>query len=350
MPPESGQAHSLRMPGEWERHAATWMAWPRDAEFYGERLPGVENVFTQMICALSEGETVKLLVADKKAENRVADILDRAGANMARVAFYLADYQDVWMRDYGPTFIEDKGPDAAAGRKAWVKWRYDGYNNKFPELLRDDDVFFALKDSIRAKMKNAEISFEGGAIDANGHGTILTTRQCALDSRNGGEKTQEEMNTVFNEMLGAENAVWLNQGLVNDHTDGHIDEVARFASPGKILVGHEDDPKDENYERLAENYTILEDATDAEGNKFELVKLPMPHMRYDDSSKAPVSYANFYIGNTVVLVSVFRDANDTKAIEILKSCFPGREVVPIDCRDLIYGGGAIHCVTQPEFE
>ena len=252
---------------------------------------------------------------------------------------------DVWIRDYGPTFVKNEN------EKAWVKWLYNGYN-KFPELLKDNEVFVNLKDKIDFEMHDAGISLEGGAIETNGLGTFLTTRECLIENRHLG--TEEEINSILNKFLGTTNVIWLGKGLVNDHTDGHVDDIVRFVSPSKILCAYEDDTKDENYERLIENYKILENAVDQDGKKFEIIKLPMPHINFSDGDKnhsnmkAPVSYANFYIGNKVVLVPTFNDPNDEKALVIIKSCFPDREVVDLDCRDLIYGGGALHCITQQE--
>ena len=194
---------------------------------------------------------------------------------------------------------------------------------------------------------------EGGAIDVNGMGTLLTTEECLAQHRNKG-KTKENIENIFKEMLGVKNTIWLNKGLYNDHTDGHIDEVARFVNPSKILCNYEENREDENYERLKENFEILENSLDQDGNRFKIIKLPMPHMYYINGNKehsgkkAPVSYTNFYIGNKTVLMSLFNDENDEKAISIIKSCFPDKEVVSIDCTDLIYGGGAIHCITQQE--
>jgi agmatine deiminase len=202
-------------------------------------------------------------------------------------------------------------------------------------------------------MRSIDMAMEGGAIDTNGVGSLLTTEECLVLNRNP-QKTKEETEEILKEATGASNVIWLNKGLFNDHTDGHIDEVARFVSPSKIVCAFEDDVSDENYERLVENFKILENSVDQNGNKFEVIKIPMPHMVYEDGdkehngNKAPVSYANFYIGNKIVLMSLFNDPNDEKAISIIKSCFLDREVVGIDCRDLIYGGGAIHCITQQE--
>ena len=335
------------MPGEWEKHSATWLAWPNDDDFFGERIRNIEQGYLKMIKALHEHELVKVLALDAKNEERIRGKMSEVGIDLLKIIFFHANNVDVWIRDYGPIFVKNDG------EKAWVKFDYDGYGGKFPELLPDNNVFLKLKDSINFKMLESSLSLEGGAIDSNGKGTLLTTEECLLEHRNQG-KTKEENEKILGEFLGAKNIIWLKKGLVNDHTDGHIDEVARFVSPSKIVCAYEDDIADENYERLKENYKILVNALDQDGNKFEVIKLPMPHMRYDagendfNGKKAPVSYTNFYIGNKIVLVSIFNDPNDAKAMEIIKSCFPDREVVGIDSSDLIYGGGAIHCITQQE--
>jgi agmatine deiminase len=337
----------FRMPGEWEQHSATWLAWPNDDDYFEDKIKNVEKIYLEIVKNLHEGELVKLLVLDDKEENRIKVLMKDFGIDLSKIIFFHAKYFDVWMRDYGPMFIK-KGT-----YKYWVKWVYDGYGGKFPELFSDNNLFIDLKKSIDAIMISNDIVLEGGAIDPNGQGSILTTEECLLENRNK-EITKEENNLFLNKFIGANNVIWLKKGLLNDHTDGHIDEIARFVSPTKIVCAYEDDKTNENYERLNDNYEVLKNAVDQDGNKFEVIKLPMPHMYYDEGDKehhgkqAPVSYCNFYIGNKVVLVSVFNDKNDEKAIEIMKSCFPGREIVGIDCRDLIYGGGAIHCITQQE--
>jgi len=335
------------MPAEWERHSATWLAWPNDDDYFGERMKRVENIYLEIIKALHSDELIKLLVPSKEKEEKVKGMLKTAEIDLTQVIFYQADYVDVWMRDYGPIFVkkEDGG--------AWIKWEYDGYGGKFPELLPDNKVFLNLKNFIKHKMVKTGFVLEGGAIDSNGQGVFLTTKECLIEKRNLGE-TKEENERMLGKFLGAKKVLWLNKGLVNDHTDGHIDEVARFMAPDKILCSFEENPADENFSRLKENLEILENATDENGNKFGIIKIPLPHMYYEKvdkefgGKKAPVSYVNFYIGNKTVLVSLFDDPNDGKALEIIKACFPGKEVVGINCRDLIYGGGAIHCITGQE--
>lgn len=337
------------MPAEWEKHSATWLAWPNDDDYFGDKIKNIENIYLKIVKNLHEGEMVKILVLDQKEEDRIKIIMGTSGFDLSKIVFYYAKYTDVWIRDYGPMFVKE------GSEKNWVKWKYDGYGGKFPELLGDNDVFTELKHSINFKMHSADFVLEGGAIDSNGGGIILTTEECLIENRNKG-KSKQENNEFLEKYIGAEKIIWLKKGLLNDHTDGHIDEVARFVSKNKILCSFEDDENNENYARLSENYNFLKEATDQDGNKFEVVKLPVPHMHYEEGDKdhhgkqAPVSYANFYVGNKVVLVSTFNDPNDEKAISILEKCFPDRKIIGIDARDLIYGGGAIHCITQQEPE
>ncbi len=347
MSEENLKGNNFIMPAEWEKHRATWLAWPNDADYFGERIKNIEKIYLQMILALHTGEFIKLLVLDEEMEKKVRSLMIEMGIDLNKIIFYQTEYVDVWMRDYGPTFVKNKD------EKAWVKWQYDAYGKKFPELFKDDEIFLNLSDKVGFEMLKAEIAMEGGAIDSNGQGTILTTEECLIEHRNL-EKNKEYIETSFKNFLGARRILWLKKGLVNDHTDGHIDEVARFVGSQKIVCAYEDNTEDENYERLAENFKILESSSDQDGNKFEVIKLPMPHMYFDKvnkefgGKKAPVSYANFYIGNEVVLASIYGDENDTKALAVLEACFPNKKVLGINCRDLVYGGGAIHCITQQE--
>ncbi|MFA6520239.1 MAG: agmatine deiminase family protein [Candidatus Paceibacterota bacterium] len=335
------------MPAEWEKHSATWLAWPNDDDYFEDRIKNIEKIYLKMISALHTDEIIKLIVLNQETQNRVSTLLQEGGVDLSKIVFYQVEYVDVWIRDYGPTFIKNNS------EKAWVKWHYNNYGEKFPELTKDNEVFLNLKEKLGLKMYDAVIAMEGGAIEVNGQGSVLTTEECLIVNRNLGS-SKEDTEAVFKKTIGAKNIIWLNKGLVNDHTDGHIDEVARFVSPSKIVCGYEEDNTDDNYERLQENFKILENAVDQDGKKFEVIKLPMPHMYYEDGEKkhngqkAPVSYTNFYIGNKVILMPLFDDINDAKAVQIIKDCFPDRNVVGIDCRELIYGGGAFHCITQQE--
>lgn len=314
----------FRMGAEWENHEAVWLAWPYDTITFGslnekeekintERLGIVENIFREIIKALTDSEEVRLLKRDD------------------------VDYADVWTRDYLPTFVKNK-----ENKNVAIKWIYNAYGEKFAGLLKDNDVWAFVNKKLNIETVETGVVLESGAIESNGSGVLITTEEC-MSSRN---LSREESELIFLKYLGISKVIWLKKGLVNDHTDGHIDELARFVSPSKILCAFENDEKEENYERLVENFNILENAVDQNGNKFEIVKLPMPHMKYSNGKKAPASYTNFYISNKVVLAPTFKDSNDDKALQIIQSCFPERKVIPIDCSELIYGGGALHCITQ----
>lgn len=337
---------SVRMPAEWEPHNAVWLAWPYDEITFGSlnqknneintsRLAKVEKVFVKIIDELQAGEQVKLIVRDK---NINPDIESRA-------EIIEADYADVWTRDYMPSFVKNEN-----GKLVATKWTYNAYGEKFSGLIKDNNVWEEINKKFKIPTFNPNIVMESGAIDVNGSGVLLTTEQCLLSPSRNPSLSKKDIENIFAKNLGISKVIWLKEGLVNDHTDGHVDEIARFVSSSKILCAYEDDSSEENFKILNDNYEFLKNSKDENGNSFEIIKLPMPHMIYNNGVKAPASYANFFIGNKVVLASTYNDPNDEKALAIIQSCFPDRKVVGIDCSELIYGGGALHCITQQEPE
>lgn len=334
------------MPAEWENHSATWLAWPFDETTFPDRIPQAEAVFVEMITALHASETVKLLVLNDAMRIRVAALLKKSGVDSKKIDFQVTKFADVWTRDYGPIVLRNND----GKRKGWVKWAYNAYGKAddpyFAPVLIDNDVFDHI--SLPGQKFEPGIVLEGGAIEVNGRGVCLTTEQCLLNPNRNPNLSKRDMEKYLADYLGVTKTIWLKEGLVNDHTDGYIDEIARFVGPNRIVCAYEDDEADENFAILCDNYRVLKNATDGKGKPFEIIKLPMPHMQYDDRTKAPVSYCNFYIANKVVLAATFNDTNDAKALEILKSLFPNRKVVGIDCSEIIYGGGAIHCMTQQQ--
>ena len=313
----------MNMPAEWEKHTATWLAWPYDPITFPNRVEKVEKVFATIIHHLQHNELINLLVLNKDMKQRATELL-----YSHKIIFHTVDYADVWIRDYGPIFLKNNS--------ACVKWKYDAYGKKFPDLLKDDKVFYKIKLN---SMLTPNIIMEGGAIEVNGHGTLITTEQCLLNRNPHLNKQQIE--NYLKKYLGVTKIIWLKKGIINDHTDGHIDEIARFVNKNTILVAYEQYPNDPNFEILNNNFNILQ-------NSFNLVKLPMPKINYDDGKRAPASYANFYIANKIVLVPQFNDKNDKIALDIIQSQFPKRKAIGIDCTDLIYGGGTIHCITQQQ--
>jgi len=342
---KSENKQSYRMPAEWEPHSAIWLAWPYDEVTFPGRVEKAEAAFVNMLGAIHASERAELLVLDEDMKERARSMLTAAGIDMHRIHFHVTDYADVWLRDTGPIFVKD-----STGKTVITKWLFNAWGNKFPELLKDAAIPEKIAEWKGIPVEEPQIIIEGGAIDVDGGGVCLTTEQCLLNENRNPGKSKADVEKYLGEYLGIRKTVWLREGLVNDHTDGHIDELARFVAPGRIVCAYEDDPGDENYGTLRANYKTLTEATDTNGKPFDVVKLPMPHLRYDDGLKAPVSYTNFYIGNTVVLAPTFGDENDGEALEILRGCFPGREVIGIDCSDIIYGGGAVHCMTQQQPE
>ena len=341
----SENKQSYRMPAEWEPHSAIWLAWPYDEVTFPARVEKAEAAFVKILGAIHMSEKAEILVLDEDMKERAYGMLAAADIDMRRIQFHVTDYADVWLRDTGPIFVKD-----GSGKTVITKWLFNAWGNKFPELLKDSSIPDKIGEWKNLHVERPAIIIEGGAIDVNGQGVCLTTEQCLLNENRNPGKTKADIEKYLGEYLGIRKTVWLKEGLVNDHTDGHIDELARFVATGKIVSAYEDDPDDENYGTLQANYKTLTEAADANGKPFDVVKLPMPHVRYDDGQKAPVSYTNFYIGNSVVLAPTFGDENDGEALEILRGLFPGREVAGIDCSDIIYGGGALHCMTQQEPE
>ncbi|MGA2198344.1 MAG: agmatine deiminase family protein [Nitrososphaerales archaeon] len=328
------------MPAEWERHQATWLAWPKDPLTFPEAIVGkVEETYRSMVVALASGERVDLLVDDDAMERRVSAFI---GDNR-NVRFHRIRTADVWMRDYGPIFVR-KGE----GGLAATKWRFNAWGNKYDELLADNYAGMEVARAADVEILEPGLVLEGGSIDTNGRGTCLTTRQCLLNANRNPQFTKEEIEGFLKRYLGFRNFVWLRDGIVGDDTDGHIDDIARFVSAGKVVCMVEDDPEDENYRALKQNLELLKSGKDEEGRDLEVIPVSMPRKRVGGDERLPASYANFYIGNSVVLVPTFEDANDGQALKKIADAFPGRRVLGINCESLVYGFGGIHCVTQQQ--
>lgn len=334
---------NYRMPAEWEPHSAVWLAWPYDEDTFPDRVLKAEAVFVDIIKSIHLSEQVELIVLNEKMKDRAAELITKSGADSSKINFHMTEYADVWIRDYGPIFVKDN-----SGKIIITNWIFNSWGNKFPELLIDGEIPGKISTWKSIPSADVDLVLEGGAIEVNGQGICLATEQCLLNKNRNPVITKDGIEQFLQNYLGIRKTIWLKEGLTNDHTDGHIDELARFISPQKIVCAFEENEDDENYEILQNNYKILKEATDINGNPFELIKLPIPHMNYEDGTKAPVSYTNFYIGNKVVLAPIFNDENDSAALEILKTCFTGREIVGIDCSDIVYGGGALHCITQQQ--
>ena len=336
-----------RMPAEWQRHTATWLTWPKDPETWPDRVPLVEEIFLQMMAALAPYEIVNLLVDDEAAEASVRARLAFPGAE--NIYFHQITTVDSWIRDYGPNFLISE----TAGL-AYNDWIFNAWGNKYEELKQDDAIPARLQSFLNVPRFEPGIVMEGGSIEVNGAGCVLTTEQCLLNLNRNPYLTRQEIEQHLKNYLGVGKVLWLGEGIVGDDTDGHIDDIARFVASDVIVCALEDDPEDANYKLLQDNLHRLQRMTDVTGSGFEIVTLPMPGVVGGASTdkrnldRLPASYANFYIANDVVLAPMFGHANDARALETLQRLFSNRRVVGINCEPLVWGMGTIHCVTQQQ--
>ena len=337
------------MPAEWHRHRATWLTWPKDPETWPDRVPQVQEIFLQMMAALAPHEIVNLLVDDHETGASVRRRFTFPDAENIRC--HQIQTVDSWIRDYGPNFLlNDKGG------LAYNDWIFNAWGNKYEELKKDDSIPANLASLSKVPRFEPGIVMEGGSIEVNGAGCVLTTEQCLLNPNRNPHLSKDEIEQYLKNYLGAQRVLWLGEGIVGDDTDGHVDDIARFVAPGVIVCAIEDDPQDANYKLLQDNLERLSYMTTPNGDSFEIVKLPMPGVvggqstGARDLSRLPASYANFYIANNVVLAPVFGHQNDARALEILQSLFLDRRVMGINCEPLVWGMGTIHCVTQQQPE
>ena len=331
------------MPAEWEKHDAIWLAWPHDPTTFPSRVEKVEETYVQIVKHIHEGERVNLFVRDMVMQKKVTDLFKKENIDLRRVKFFRSDYADVWFRDYGPTFVVSEKRELAM-----VNWIFNSWGEKYEELLRDGKIPSVINRKMRIPRFEPGIVLEGGSIEVNGKGTVLTTEQCLLNKNRNPSLTKKEIEGRLKDYLGATKVVWLKNGIMGDDTDGHIDDLARFVDPKTVVCAFEEDEKDENYYILKENYEILLNSTDQNGERLNIVQLPMPRRTGENGERLPASYANFYVGNGTVLVPIFEHDNDKPALSVLQKQFPGRKVVGINCTDIVYGLGTIHCITQQQ--
>jgi agmatine deiminase len=342
-----------RMPAEWEPHEATWLAWPHNPGDWPGKFHAIPWVYAEIVRLLSASERVHLLVEDTKAQDRAAGILQRAGANLDQVSFHLWPTDRSWTRDSGPIFVRN-----AEGQTAITNWRFNAWA-KYPDWHLDDQVpgrVTALlglpewKPDVEASDGPRRVVLEGGSIDTNGQGILLTTEECLLSEiqqRNPGV-SRAQLEQVFHDYLGIDKVIWLGRGVTGDDTHGHVDDISRFVEPETIVTAVEPSKSDPNHEPLAENLDRLKAARTLDGKQFTLVQLPLPRPVVFRGQRLPASYANFYIANGLVLVPTFHDPNDRVALNILTEVFPGREVIGIHSVDLVWGLGTLHCMTQQQ--
>jgi agmatine deiminase len=343
-----------RMPAEWELHKGTWLGWPQNASDWPGKFTAIPWVYAEIVRLLSQHETVNILVSGGAQQQRATGILKRAGADLERVCFHLWPTDRVWLRDSGPIFVRD-----AQGQIAITDWKFNAWA-KYDDWKLDDQVPAHVTKLLgmqrwQPSVKLADgtqhrLVLEGGSIDVNGQGTLITTEECLLSEvqqRNPGV-SREQLEGAFHDYLGIEQVLWLDRGTAGDDTHGHVDDITRFVSATTIVTAVEPDAADDNHAPLAENLARLKAARTLDGKQWTIVELPMPRPVVFRGQRLPASYANFYIANGLVLAPTFHDPNDRVALGILAEVFPGREVIGIHAVDLVWGLGTLHCMTQQQ--
>ena len=357
----SAAAFEYRMPAEWEPHFATWLAWPHHRNDWPGKFQPIPWVYAEIIRHLARHERVELIVNDVAAEGLARKTLSKADALSENVRFHRWPTNRVWTRDSGCTFVlsqsatpDSRGRLSPRGSLTGIKWRFNAWA-KYSNWQRDEKIGSLIAKSagaeeIRPMFGKQRVVLEGGSIDVNGQGTLLTTEECLLSKvqqRNPGT-LRADYERVFAEHLGIKNVVWLGSGVAGDDTHGHVDDITRFVTSDTVVTAVESNPDGPNYEPLRENMRRLRAANDQDGKPLSIIELPLPAPVIFAGQRLPASYANFYIANRIVLVPVFNDPNDRFALDILADLFPDREVLGIYCGDLIWGLGAIHCMTQQQ--
>ncbi|MCA9269916.1 MAG: agmatine deiminase family protein [Planctomycetales bacterium] len=345
LPSPTPRQMGYRMPAEWEPHAATWLSFPHKEASWPGRLEAAQRTFAAMVAALATSETVHVNVNDEAMEAAARRLFDEARVD-GDVRFHRFPTNDAWCRDHGAIFLV-RGPASETTRGALATdWRYNAWGEKYPPYDLDNDIPRRMAEHLAVPRIALDMVLEGGSIDVDGCGLLLTSRACLLNPNRNPQLSEDDIELRLREMLGVEKILWLGEGIVGDDTDGHIDDITRFVAPGKVVTAVEDDPQDDNFRPLRENLALLAGMTDLDDKPLEVVTLPMPRPVVWEGQRLPASYANFYIGNRVVLTPTYGCPADDKACQTLQTLFPERAVVGIDCTTMVWGLGAFHCLTQ----
>ena len=335
------------MPAEWEPHRGTWLTWPRpEGISFPERYADVPPVYARLIGELIRVEEVNINVWDAGMESGVRNILTANGVAADAVRFHHFPAYEPWCRDHGPIFLVR---DGEGGReRAVVDWGYNAWGGKYPPYDLDDAIPQQVARLRQLTCFSPGMVLEGGSIDVNGRGALLTTEACLLHPNRNPDLTRSQIEQALRDYLGVNQVLWLGDGIAGDDTDGHVDDLARFTDPSTIVTVVEDDSADVNYSVLQDNLRRLRAMRDARGDPFRIVELPMPGPVEYQGQRLPASYANFYVANGIVIVPTYRDPNDHRAVDTLSRVFPGRRVIGMDSMDLIWGLGSFHCISQQE--
>jgi agmatine deiminase len=341
---KSPAALGFRWPAEWERQEAVWLSWPRNRETWPGKFRPIPAKFAEIAAQISRREKVRINLA-RAGWPRARALLARAGADGARVEFFDHATNDAWCRDHGPIFVRR----GTTGEIAVTDWKYNAWGGKYPPYDRDNRIPSRIARALGLRRFAGGMVLEGGSIDGNGEGLLLTTEACLLNRNRNPQLTRAQIEGRLRDYLGIRTVLWLGDGILGDDTDGHVDDLARFFRADGIVTAVEANPRDGNYPALRDNLERLRALRTPAGRKFTVAELPMPAPSFYRGRRLPASYANFLIINDAVLLPTFRQPRrDRAAAEVLAACFPGREIVPIDCLDLVWGLGTLHCISQQQ--
>lgn len=331
-------------PAEWAPHTATWLSWPHKEESWPGKIGMVYHNYCQFIKVVAEGELVRINVKDELMMAFAKQQLELVGADLSQIEFYEFPTNDAWCRDHGPAFLIN----AETREKVIVDWGYNAWGGKYPPFDKDDLIPTRIAQQLGLPVYHPGIVMEGGSVDFNGAGTVLTTTACLLNPNRNPHLNKDQIEDFLRNYYGVQQVLWLGDGIVGDDTDGHIDDITRFVNEDTVVTVVEENKDDENYHILQENLEALKTMRLLNGKPLNIIELPMPDPVIYNDQRLPASYANFYIANSAVIVPTYRCNNDARALSILQSCFPDRKVVGIDSTDIIWGLGSFHCLSQQE--
>jgi len=331
-------------PAEWMPQQAMWLSWPHKEASWPGKIDTIYRPYAEFVKAVATGQLVRINVKDQAMQDFATEQLELVGAELNQVEFFHFPTNDAWCRDHGPAFLVHKEKK----EKAIIDWGYNAWGDKYPPYDLDDIIPTQIAKHFDLKLFTPNIVMEGGSVEFNGAGTVLTTTACLLNKNRNPHLSKEQIEQYLKEYYGQEQVLWLHDGIIGDDTDGHIDDITRFVNEDTVLTVVEDNKEDANYKLLQENLEVLHRFKLADGRPLKVIELPMPSPVMFDGERLPASYANFYIANKVVVVPVFNDVNDEKALAIIQKCFPDREVIGINSVDIIWGLGSFHCLSQQE--
>lgn len=332
-------------PAEFAKHNAMWLSWPHKEASWPGKIESIYPVYAQFIRYVAEGETVNINVVDEAMKQKALRYVTEAGADLNNVNFFIHPTNDAWCRDHGPAFLINP---KAEHKKVIVDWGYNAWGGKYPPFDLDDNIPTLVGKHYNIPVFYPGIVMEGGSVEFNGKGTLLTTTACLLNENRNPHLNQKQIEEYLIDYYGVDHILWLGDGIVGDDTDGHIDDITRFVNEDTVVTVVEENKQDENFELLQENLKTLKTLRLETGKQMNIVELPMPGAVVYEDMRLPASYANFYIGNKYVVVPTFRDKNDDRALDILQKCFPDRKVIGLDSVDIIWGLGSFHCLSQQE--